>query len=582
MQTVDSSVLAIGKAARPRRLYAAALLAAFLALILGVPTASAQSVTLAASNVTASSATLTISGHSGEWWYKPRVGACSAKVAENGQVKLTGLAAGRVYTFEAYNSDACSTKIASVTFRTNTAPQFVGVIPDQTLYLDNLGAQLDVSMYFRDLDNDVLHFIPQSANDMVVTASSAGNNVIFNVIGLGTTSMTIIARDAAGDTAFSSFTVTVLDPNDAPEAVGAIPPQQIRLETEGAAIEASMYFTDPNDDPLTYSAESADESIATASVEGSVVSIAPVALGEVVVTVTATDDGGASRSQSGRGGEAKSASQEIFVVVLPANEPPELVSEIPDYSMQDDDEPLGVSITEYFTDPDEEELSFSAMGSDDTLARVDVHELSTVVIRLLRRVDAGTTETLEVTVTARDDAGASVSDAFEVVVVGNLPPEAVGSIDDVPLLEGSDMLLEVAEYFTDPNGDELTYAAASANTASVNAISIEGSQQIVIRGVAPADAVGVTISALDPDGESASQLVNVTVIAAAPPPPTPTPAPEPTATPVPTPTPEPAATPAPTPTPMPDEGGFPAGLIIVLLLVVVGIAAAVFIIRRRR
>ena len=415
---------------------------------------------LAASGVASRTAELTLQNYANAWRYKrtfPGTGTCTKVDAGTGKVKLTRLSGGRKYTFTAYSDSGCSTEIASVTFNTlraNNPPQLIGNIPDVTLYLDDAGTKVDMSQYFRDQDYEFLRFMPQSANPRVVTASSAGGDIIFNVMSLGTARMTVIAVDGAGDTAFGTFTITVLDPNDAPEAVGIIPPQEIRLGEPGLEIDLEPYFTDKNADPLTYAAESADDSIVSASVEGSVVTLTGVALGESSVKVTATDDGGASRSQSGRGGETKSAAQEIFVVVLPANEPPELVSEIPDYSMQDDDEPLGVSIAEYFTDPDEEELSFSAMGSDDTLARVDVHELSTVVIRLLRRVDPGTTETLEVTVTARDEAGASVSDAFEVVVVGNLPPEAVGSIDDVPLLEGSDMLLEVAEYFTDPNGDE--------------------------------------------------------------------------------------------------------------------------------
>ena len=111
----------------------------------------------------------------------------------------------------------------------NNAPQLVGNIPDLTLFLDDAGTQVDMAQYFRDQDNEFLRLIPQSSNPMVVTATSVGRNVIFSVNGSWREHrMTIIAQDGAGDTAFGSFTVMVLDPNAAPEAVGAIPPQTIR------------------------------------------------------------------------------------------------------------------------------------------------------------------------------------------------------------------------------------------------------------------------------------------------------------------------------------------------------------------
>ena len=449
----------------------------------------------------------------------------------------------------------------------NTAPQLVGTIPDLTLYLDDEGTRVDMTQYFRDLDNDFLRFIPQSSNPMVLTARPDGRFVVFQVTGVGEVNMTIIAQDDAGATAFGSFKVEVLDPNDAPEAVGEIPKQQVRLESSGVAIGLGSYFTDANNDPLTYTAVSADEAIATVEVMEATATIMAVALGETTVTFTATDPGG------------KYAMQVAEVEVLPANMPPVLLMEIPDVTMQDDDEPLGLDVTMYFADPEGEDMDYVGEGNNESAAEVRVHSHGLVRVDA-KEISPGAAAEVEITVSARDPHGASVSDTFIVTVQGNLPPEAVGSIEDQALLEGRDVLMEVAEYFNDPNGDELTYMATSDNPDAVAAVSIEGSQQIVLRGLSPAENVTVTVTAMDEDGESAAQLINVTVIAAAPPP---TPTPEPTATPEPTTPPPPTATPAPTATPEPeDEGGFPVGLIIVLLLVLAGIAAAVFIIQRRR
>ena len=390
----------------------------------------------------------------------------------------------------------------------NNAPQLIGNIPDLTLYLDDAGTQVDMAQYFRDQDNEFLRLIPQSSNPRVVTATSVGRNVVFSVTGLGEVRMTIIAQDEAGDTAFGSFTVTVLDPNDAPEAVGTIPPQTIRLEDPGLALSLGAYFTDANNDPLTYRAVSADEAIVTVEVTEAIVTLTAVAEGGDTVTVTATDPGG------------KSATQEILVTVLPANRPPEAVGQIPDQTLQYDDEPLGLDVTMYFTDPDGDELNYVGEGTDESVAEVRVRSHGVV------RVDPLSHGEIEVTVTARDPLGASVSQSFMVTVQGNLPPEAVGVIDDQVLLEGGNAVtINVTEYFSDPNGDELTYMGTSANPDAVQAVVIGGSSELVLRPFAPAEEVTITVTAMDPEGESAAQLVTVSVVAAAPPP---------TATPMPT------------------------------------------------
>ncbi len=360
----------------------------------------------------------------------------------------------------------------------NDPPEAVGAVPDQTLYLDDAGTQLDLSGSFRDPDNDPLHLIPQSSNPRVVTATSRGAFIVFNVVGVGEAQMTVIAEDSYEETAFITFSVTVLPANEAPEAVGDIPAQSLRLGGPDLALDLTPYFTDPNDDPLTFTAESTDESVVTATAAESAVTMSAVAVGETTLTVTATDPHG------------ESAAQEVAVTVRPANR----------------------------------------------------------------------------------------------------PPEAVGSIDDQVLLEGGDPLsLDVAEYFTDPDGDALTFAATSSNPTSVQAVIIAGSSSLVLRPLAPAEGVDVTVTATDPDGESAKQTFTTTVVAEmAPVSPTPTAAPAPVVTPTRTPeppaspTPAPTATPAPTRTEVPVEegGGPPLGIILLLLLVVV--AAAVLIVQRQR
>ena len=82
---------------------------------------------LTASDVEDTTATLTISGHTANWWYRGRksgtsqLGACTAVAAGTTTVSITGLAAATRYDYRAYSDSTCTTKLANVEFRTLAA-----------------------------------------------------------------------------------------------------------------------------------------------------------------------------------------------------------------------------------------------------------------------------------------------------------------------------------------------------------------------------------------------------------------------------------------------------------------------------
>ena len=98
---------------------------------------------LAASSITNTGATLTISDHTGAWWYKAdKAPDNTCKSAGSGATKaLTGLTASTGYAYKAYNSSTCATKIAEVAFST-TGPHTVSnldLTKDGTFNVGNLG-----------------------------------------------------------------------------------------------------------------------------------------------------------------------------------------------------------------------------------------------------------------------------------------------------------------------------------------------------------------------------------------------------------------------------------------------------------
>jgi hypothetical protein len=86
-------------------------------------------------------------------------------------------------------------------------------------------------------------------------------------------------------------------PNRAPVVVHVIPAQSIPL---GGAktLDLSDYFTDPEGDTITYTAEIVTGGQTSAVVSGSTLSIRAFSFSSSTVRVTATDEGGSGRSVS--------------------------------------------------------------------------------------------------------------------------------------------------------------------------------------------------------------------------------------------------------------------------------------------
>ena len=85
--------------------------------------------------------------------------------------------------------------------------------------------------------------------------------------------------------------------NRAPVAGAAIPDQMV-VEGQTVTIDISESFSDPDGDALSHTAATSNAGVATVAVSGTELSVTGVAQGAAAVTVTASDPGGLSASQS--------------------------------------------------------------------------------------------------------------------------------------------------------------------------------------------------------------------------------------------------------------------------------------------
>ena len=162
-----------------------------------------------------------------------------------------------------------------------------------------------------------------------------------------------------------------------------------------------------------------------------------------------------------------------------------------------------VNVSSNFNDPDGDALTYTAATSDAGVAMASVAG-STVTIT---GVAAGSAT---ITVTARDPDGATATQSISVTVeAANQAPVAVGSLGELSFEQGGEVTVYVAENFSDPDGDALTYTAASSDTMVVTVTAPDTTVVVVGVGVGSAT---VTVTATDPGGLSATQDMAVMIL----------------------------------------------------------------------
>ncbi len=427
--------------------------------------------------------------------YTPTVsqtGVATASVSGN-SVTVTGMARGTAtVTITARDAGGLDATQAFDVTVSNSAPEEMGTVPATTIAA-NTSATIDASSYFRDRDGDQLSYTAETSAAGVATAAVSGSTVTISGVAPGTAVVTVTARDPGGLEARQQASVTVRTTNRGPEAVGTISTQTLEAGSSGS-VDVAAYFSDPDDDALTYAATTSAAAVATASVSGSVVTLSAVSAGMATVTVTASDPSGASVTQG------------VRVEVERGNGPPETSGTIPAQSVEAGDA-VTFDVSPYFSDPDGDALTYIASSSNSgvaTASRVD----SEVTI------SGRAPGTATVTVTASDADGTSAVQEIAVTVTGrqdNRPPEPRGDIPSLFVTAGESGEVDMSSYFSDPDGDALTYNAATSAAGVVAASVSDGTLTLTAgtRGTAT-----VTVTSGDPGGLEAESSFSVAVMEA--------------------------------------------------------------------
>ena len=183
----------------------------------------------------------------------------------------------------------------------NSAPIWIGSVPDQALHAGGTPLVLDLKRHFVDTDGDSLVFTASSSRENVARVVVSGNQLEITPVSDGTTVIQVTATDPDGLSASRSFEITV--GNVAPRALDI--PKSFSLADGGEVLVRlggafdDPIFQDPNGDPLVYAATSTDRNVVRVmrvddSGAGLSLLLYPVQAGTAAIAVTATDPAGLS------------------------------------------------------------------------------------------------------------------------------------------------------------------------------------------------------------------------------------------------------------------------------------------------
>ena len=304
-------------------------------------------------------------------------------------------------------------------------PEPVGEISDQTLAESGSSKTVDVSAYFSDPERDILIYTAWTDTPSVVKLWRENSLLTITAKDVsGTATVTVKATDPDGLHTIQHFTVRVTipdtpPPNRAPQVLRQIPAHILTVGNSAARLSVSGFFNDPDDDALTYTSSASHTSVVTVSPSGSPVLITPVAAGTATITVTASD--------------GKLQVTQSFTVTITGssqqNQAPEVINSFNPQNFRVSDEPKWRNLSSYFSDPDNNTLTYKATSSNSRIAAASISGNSV-------KITPGEPGTATITVTA-SDGELQVTQNFRVTVQTQLQ-----TIPSLPVCERTPQVRE--------------------------------------------------------------------------------------------------------------------------------------------
>ncbi|MCV9386523.1 YHYH protein [Reichenbachiella ulvae] len=279
----------------------------------------------------------------------------------------------------------------------NNPPTVANAIIDLNLQAGFGEKEITIGSVFTDEDGDELSYTVSSSNPEVVVAQVGSDRLVISEVATGQSTITLTADDGNQGLASDSFLVTVaeVEVNNAPMVKTALEDLELEVGFQTHTLSLSEVFEDVDGDELTLAVSSSNEQVATASLDGTDLNLFEQGEGSTTIEIIAKDPKGESASDS-------------FVLTLVDSSP--VVANAPeDLSLTEGFQMQQVDLTDVFSDPTGEGLSYELSSSDEQVATVSILEGAWFII------EQGT-GTTDISVVAYNNQQKSASTSFTLTI----------------------------------------------------------------------------------------------------------------------------------------------------------------------
>ena len=257
----------------------------------------------------------------------------------------------------------------------------------------------NVDLNSSDIDGDTITYTYDINDTSLATLGINGNTLLISsVANANGVAQIDINATAAGVTVARSFILTV-SPVEDPPILQSI--SDVVKNEDDIAFDINLSASDAEGDPITYSASIGDNSMATVSVTGNILTITPKlnAYGSVQITVEANASNGTGFDEI----DTKS-----FTLMLNEIDDPPVLDAISNVIKKEDDNLFVINLNA--TDVDNDTITYSAITDNDSLVVLSVNENQLSIKPVF---DASGVANITAKATAR---GVTVEQSFQVTI----------------------------------------------------------------------------------------------------------------------------------------------------------------------
>lgn len=331
-----------------------------------------------------------------------------------------------------------------------TAPNIISPISDQVRYLSEHKVYIDLNSVFYDEDGDELIFSASAEETTLAITSIEDNNLIIELLGTGSTLISITADDNFNTPVTDEFLIIIKD-NFIPEVISEISDITMGINDDTYYYDLDTIFTDADGDVLTYTYTINNPDLVTVEIQSSILAITPVELGSVIISINATDN-------------KSNPVVESFIAKVIKPSVPIVINPINDTTLYLSDNILYYDLESTFDDENKENLSYR-YENDNNAFNINLSGANL-------SVHTNIVGTVNIIVYASNSSYES-SDSFSIEVldtVGQIAPIVLHPLNDTTVYSSNNLIkYNLNETFHDENDDELTFSIENSNSnISVN------------------------------------------------------------------------------------------------------------------